>query len=107
MAKPNPDKGLVPDISELYKCNPAEWQREAQCRTETDAAAQKLEEVESSLGKESAGGDAECENMQQGIEGKVCVMPTPTTVPSHCREAQGERGLQWRQTTCRMEGNIR
>jgi ubiquitin-conjugating enzyme E2 T len=70
MAEPNPDDGLVPDISELYKRNPAEWQREARRRTEVDATAQKLEEVESSLDRESAGGDAECENVAAGNGGK-------------------------------------
>jgi hypothetical protein len=42
MAKPNPDDGIMPDILELYKRNPTEWQRrEAQCRTEADAMVQK------------------------------------------------------------------
>ena len=49
MAEPNPDDGLVPEISELYKRNPAEWQREAKKRTQLDATMQKLEEVEASL----------------------------------------------------------
>lgn len=54
MAEPNPDDGLVPDISELYKRNPAEWRREAQRRTKLDATAEKLEQVEASLDGESA-----------------------------------------------------
>ena len=55
MAEPNPDDGLVPEISELYKRNPTEWQREAKKRTQLDATMQKLEEVEMSLDGESSG----------------------------------------------------
>jgi ubiquitin-conjugating enzyme E2 T len=47
MAEPNPDDGLVPEISELYKRNPAEWTREAERRTRLEATVAKLEELES------------------------------------------------------------
>eukprot|EP01083_Nonionella_stella_P130427 395836_1 len=53
MAEPNPDDGLVPEISELYKRNPAEWQREAKKRTKLEATMEKMEEVESSLDGET------------------------------------------------------
>ena len=53
MATPNPDDGLVPDISELYKRNRAEWQNEARRRTKLEATAEKLEQVESSLDGET------------------------------------------------------
>lgn len=54
MAEPNPDDGLVPEISELYKRNPAGWQREARRRTSLEATVEKLERVESSLDGEGA-----------------------------------------------------
>mmetsp|Transcript_30499 Transcript_30499/g.46145 ORF Transcript_30499/g.46145 Transcript_30499/m.46145 type:complete len:229 (+) Transcript_30499:67-753(+) len=47
MAEPNPDDGLVPEISELYKRNPAEWTKEAERRTRLEATVEKLEELES------------------------------------------------------------
>lgn len=47
MAEPNPDDGLVPEISELYKRDPAAWTREAERRTKLDATVEKLEELES------------------------------------------------------------
>lgn len=49
MAEPNPDDGLVPEISDLYKRNPKEWHKEAKKRTSVDATMQKLEEMESAL----------------------------------------------------------
>ncbi|KAL7548195.1 hypothetical protein ACHAWF_011487 [Thalassiosira exigua] len=53
MAEPNPDDGLVPEISELYKRNPSEWQREARRRTRMEATVEKCEETESSLDREA------------------------------------------------------
>ena len=53
MAEPNPDDGLVPEISELYKRSPAEWQREARRRTKLEATVEKLEQMESSLDGET------------------------------------------------------
>lgn len=47
MAEPNPDDGLVPEISELYKRNPAQWTKEAERRTKLDATVEKLEQLES------------------------------------------------------------
>lgn len=47
MAEPNPDDGLVPEISDLYKRNPAQWTKEAERRTMLDATVEKLEELES------------------------------------------------------------
>ncbi|KAL7450004.1 hypothetical protein ACHAWC_001999, partial [Mediolabrus comicus] len=47
MAEPNPDDGLVPEISELYKRNPAQWTKEAERRTKLDATVEKLEHLES------------------------------------------------------------
>lgn len=47
MAEPNPDDGLVPEISELYKRNPAQWTKEAERRTRLEATVEKLEELES------------------------------------------------------------
>ncbi|KAL7440785.1 hypothetical protein ACHAXM_007468 [Skeletonema potamos] len=52
MAEPNPDDGLVPEISELYKRNPAEWMREAERRTRLEATVAKLEELESTKEEE-------------------------------------------------------
>ena len=49
LASPNPDDGLVPEISELYKRNPKKWEEEARVRTERDATVCKLEEVEKSM----------------------------------------------------------
>ena len=63
MAEPNPDDGLVPEISELYKRNPAEWQREAKRRTKVDATVVKLEAVEASLDGENV---AKGENTKDG-----------------------------------------
>ena len=54
MAEPNPDDGLVPDISELYKRNPDRWREEARRRTEVDATNDRLAEVERSLDRECA-----------------------------------------------------
>ena len=47
MAEPNPDDGLVPEISELYKRNPTQWTKEAERRTKLDATVEKLEQLES------------------------------------------------------------
>ena len=66
MAEPNPDDGLVPEISDLYKRNPSGWEKEARRRTKVDATVEKLEEVESALdgtnttkdNKNSEAGDA-------------------------------------------------
>ena len=52
MAEPNPDDGLVPEISELYKRNPSEWTREAERRTRLEATVEKLEELESTKEEE-------------------------------------------------------
>ncbi len=52
MAEPNPDDGLVPDISELYKRNPTEWHRVAKERARSEATMEKLEEMESLLDRE-------------------------------------------------------
>lgn len=49
LASPNPDDGLVPEISELYKRNIKKWEEEARKRTEKEATVAKLEEVEMSL----------------------------------------------------------
>lgn len=49
LASPNPDDGLVPEISELYKRNPKKWEEEARSRTEKEATVGKLEEVERGL----------------------------------------------------------
>ena len=49
MAEPNPDDGLVPEISDLYNRYPAGWEPEARRRTKLDAPVAKLEEVESAL----------------------------------------------------------
>ena len=49
LASPNPDDGLVPEISELYKRNPKKWEEEARNRTEREATVAKLEEVERGL----------------------------------------------------------
>ena len=54
MAEPNPDDGLVPDISELYKRNPDRWRMEARRRTDVDATNDRLAEVEQSLDRECA-----------------------------------------------------
>jgi len=61
MAEPNPDDGLVPDISELYKRNPTEWHREAKKRTRVDATMEKLEEMQLSL-------DRECSNDNDTVD---------------------------------------
>ena len=61
MAEPNPDDGLVPHISELYKRNPTEWHREAKKRTRVDATMEKLEEMQSSL-------ERECSNDNDNVD---------------------------------------
>ncbi|KAK1743187.1 ubiquitin-conjugating enzyme E2 [Skeletonema marinoi] len=58
MAEPNPDDGLVPEISELYKRNPAEWTKEAERRTRLEATVEKLEELESTKEDEKKEDDA-------------------------------------------------
>ena len=63
MAEPNPDDGLVPEISELYKRNPAEWRREARKRTKLEATVEKLEQMESSLDGETTKSDAKDEDV--------------------------------------------
>ena len=72
MAEPNPDDGLVPEISELYKRNPAEWQREAKRRTKVDATVVKLEAVEASLDGENVakGADGSKTNDKSGEDGR-------------------------------------
>jgi hypothetical protein len=57
MAEPNPDDGLVPEISDLYKRNPSGWENEARRRTSLEATVEKLEEVERGLDRESSGGE--------------------------------------------------
>lgn len=59
LAEPNPDDGLVPDISELYKRDPEGWRREARRRTLADATSRRLEEVEASLDGDREGGEGE------------------------------------------------
>jgi hypothetical protein len=54
MAEPNPDDGLVPDISELYKRNPEKWREEARRRTKVDATNDQLVVLERSLDREYA-----------------------------------------------------
>jgi ubiquitin-conjugating enzyme E2 T len=54
MAEPNPDDGLVPDISELYKRNPEKWREEARRRTKVDATNDQLVVMERSLDREYA-----------------------------------------------------
>jgi len=44
---------IVPEISELYKRNPNEWQKEARKRTQIDASAEQLRIVEASLDGEN------------------------------------------------------
>ena len=44
---------IVPEISELYKRNPNEWQKEARKRTQVDASAEQLRIVEASLDGEN------------------------------------------------------
>ena len=43
----------VPEISELYKRNPNEWQKEARKRTHVEASAEQLRIVEASLDGEN------------------------------------------------------
>ncbi|KAL3801226.1 hypothetical protein HJC23_012626 [Cyclotella cryptica] len=57
LASPNPDDGLVPEISDLYKRNPKKWEDEARTRTERDATVEKLEELEIGLDG-GVGGDS-------------------------------------------------
>lgn len=54
LAEPNPDDGLVPDISELYKRNPDRWRMEARRRTEADATNDHLVVLERTLDREYA-----------------------------------------------------
>ena len=44
---------IVPEISELYKRNPNEWQKEARKRTQVEASAEQLRIVEASLDGEN------------------------------------------------------
>lgn len=55
LASPNPDDGLVPEISDLYKRNPKKWEKEAMRRTEEEATVSKLEEVERGLDGDGVG----------------------------------------------------
>ena len=52
---------IVPEISELYKRNPNEWQKEARKRTQIDASAEQLRIVEASL-------DGENDDQKMGTE---------------------------------------
>ena len=54
LSEPNPDDGLVPDISELYKRNPDRWRDEARRRTMVDATNEQLIEVEKSLDRDDS-----------------------------------------------------
>lgn len=49
LASPNPDDGLVPEISDLYKRNPKKWGDEARARTGREATVERLEEIERGL----------------------------------------------------------
>ena len=74
MGAPNPDDGLVPEISELYKRNPAEWQKEARKRTRLDATLEKLEQLEASLDGEAAKGSGKhtaSQNSKSEEDGKI------------------------------------
>ena len=62
LASPNPDDGLVPEISELYKRNPKKWEEEARMRTAKDATVAKLEEVERGLDGDDGPAKARIEN---------------------------------------------
>lgn len=64
MAEPNPDDGLVPEISELYKRNPAQWTKEAERRTKLDATVEKLEQLESDE-KETKHDDDDDDNVKE------------------------------------------
>ncbi len=84
MAEPNPDDGLVPDISELYKRNPAEWHREAKKRTMVDATMEKLEKVEASLdGDNGLKDDTNDDKKEAGNGGSSA--EAPKAIPKEAR----------------------
>jgi len=49
MGEPNPDDGLEPDISDLYKTNVSKWTMEAKRRANKDATVEKCQELEIKL----------------------------------------------------------
>jgi hypothetical protein len=70
LASPNPDDGLVPEISELYKRNPKKWEEEARSRTEKEATVSKLEEVERGLDGDNFQKSDENQDMETNNETK-------------------------------------
>jgi dihydroxyacetone kinase-like predicted kinase len=68
MAEPNPDDGLVPDISELYKRNPEKWREEARRRTKVDATNDQLVVLERSLDREYAAAATAMEEDEAAVE---------------------------------------
>lgn len=107
MAEPNPDDGLVPEISELYKRNPGGWSEEARRRTKIDATAEKAAEVESSLDGTSSSdcdGGKKSDNCEQKTNDSVkknAELPKDTaennaTTASDdgCRNSEGTRPLK-------------
>ena len=85
MAEPNPDDGLVPEISELYKRNPDGWSREAKRRTLVEATMKKMEEVEASLD-----GIAESTTLTGNDDGATTGNETSGGVASSAKNANNE-----------------
>ena len=108
MAEPNPDDGLVPDISELYKRNPDRWREEARRRTEADATNDRLAEVERSLDRECAAATAAVEDAAAEDEEHVATISKRTVtggVVANSRSDDGKEKVGACSTTAEVEEN--
>ncbi len=90
MAEPNPDDGLVPDISELYKRNPTEWHRVAKERTRSEATMEKLEEMESSLDRECSTNN---NNNNNSLQESIVTENVNKEGPQETSKADSKAGL--------------
>lgn len=108
MAEPNPDDGLVPDISELYKRNPDRWRMEARRRTDVDATNDRLAEVERSLDRECAAAAAVEDAAAAEDEEHVATMSKRTVtggIVANSRSNDGKEKVGACTTTAEVEEN--
>mmetsp|Transcript_44360 Transcript_44360/g.53602 ORF Transcript_44360/g.53602 Transcript_44360/m.53602 type:complete len:239 (+) Transcript_44360:95-811(+) len=101
MGEPNPDDGLVPEISDLYKRRPGMWREEATKRTLKDATAAAVAEAERILVE--GGGEAEKKMAAQdaatvaGVEEKEDVSSekkNPLDVSGSSRDERSKKKLK-------------
>lgn len=78
MAEPNPDDGLVPEISDLYKRDPKRWAEEAKRRTNREATADMAAEMERKLDGETQPASS--------------LREAPQDPPSNSASTEGKRG---------------